>query len=119
MKITVTQKHIRRGKRGSPSNCPIAIAMNEQCPTYETFVGGFQIFLMPLLGGPKVVTQPTIEAQIFIADFDVGRLTAKSWWQAWKPEEYAFQIAIPEPSRTDAVERTSVSDVTLALCGLI
>lgn len=39
MKITVTEQHIKNGKRGEMCGCPIALAVKDHFPGSEVFVG--------------------------------------------------------------------------------
>lgn len=113
MKITVTRKHIARGVPGDPSNCPLAIAINEQCPTHEARVYGMVggIFLESLIDGSELRVPMTWEAMRFVVAFDGGRsLTKRHWWQRRRETQHVFDIPIPElcaarPEKASSVGR--------------
>lgn len=109
MKITVTQKHIDRGIHNNPMHCPLAIAINEQCPTYESVVYGVStgIELISLLDGSVTSVELPWIAMQFIVQYEDGRLEKKRWWNRMKPREYVFEIALPEPVVTKPLKSTS------------
>ncbi len=94
MKITVTKKHFERGLHHNPRNCPVAIAVNEACPTHEAEVwkGDETIVLYPLLAGPPIIIRIVggFESDVFkvIEDFE--------YKGGMKKSEYVLDIAIPE-----------------------
>lgn len=64
MKITVKKTHIRRGAKGLPDSCAIALAIKEQLGTNDVSVSSK---IMKI--GKKVISLPS-EAVDFIAAFD-------------------------------------------------
>lgn len=67
MKITVTEEHIRRGRRRACSACPLALAISEAVGM-RMEVGVLSTWCDPA----KLITLPE-EAQEFIDRFDRGR----------------------------------------------
>lgn len=111
MKIIVTQQHIQRGKRGSASDCPLAIAISEQCPAYETSVAS--VLRLKHLLDEEWITVGAMpdEAIKFFVRFDKMGSTAfikQHWWQWGLKREYAFDLPIPESCSTESVRRASV-----------
>lgn len=101
MKITVTPKHIQRGKRGHADHCPMAIALNEQCPAYEATVGNDRVHFTSLLNPVKMITiNLPFSAQMFVQAFDGERLTEDS--------PRVFDIPTPESVVTKLPESTPV-----------
>lgn len=109
MKITITQKHIERGIKIEPQHCMMAIALNEQVPTCEVIVGVGRATFIPLaLDCYCPIEVPLCDdARWLITRFDCGWLTPKRWWQWWKPDEYVFDIAVPESLAAPQGERPS------------
>lgn len=104
MQIVVTQKHIARGIKGHPRGCPLAIAINEQCPAYEAAVCSY-LLLVPLLEQNECFDIPlTTEAVSFFVDFDQGRLPLTH-------RTYVFDIPIPESCVAKSVERSPVLEL--------
>lgn len=64
MKIFVTSEHIKRGKRGSDCECPVAIALSEYFG--KTSVSDLMLLI---LRTNKVIKTPPIVVD-FIAKFD-------------------------------------------------
>lgn len=112
MKITVTQKHIDRGIRGKATDCPLAIAINEQCPAYEASVTLHSVWLISLANGSLQEYPITREAFHFVSAFDAGVFNRRwwHWFKAPRPLERTFDFPLPEPVATPRRARTSVFD---------
>ena len=70
MKVNVTAKHIRKGKRSQPCHCPIALALKEQLHK-EVEVGPYDMFFLyrkKIAGEAKTPDS----AYYFIRAFDKG-----------------------------------------------
>lgn len=69
-KIKVTQDHIKRGKRGKSSSCPVALAVRDYMKGYKggtITVDGAGVWI-----GPHSFTCPRSVGR-FVSDFDAGR----------------------------------------------
>ncbi len=94
MKIIVTKKHFERGIHHDPMHCPVAIAVNEACPTHEAVVwkGSETIVLHSLLDDAQITIPISggFESDVFkvIDDFEYGG--------GMKKPEYPLDIPIPE-----------------------
>lgn len=71
MKIEVKAKHIRRGLRGDPKHCPIALAVDELLGITNVYVENQEIYL-----GKTRIYLPLV-AQNFIEIFDEKKSLAK------------------------------------------
>lgn len=66
MKVKVTKKHIKKGKRGQPTGCPIALALKEQYGLKRPRVHGDQVHF------PGKSCDLPDKASFFIQQFDSG-----------------------------------------------
>lgn len=68
-KVRVTRKHILNGDRGSPNNCPIALAIKEKYPHLDNIlVRPTNITLRYTINGPYIHVPP--KGTRFINRFD-------------------------------------------------
>jgi hypothetical protein len=92
--INVTDKHIRRGVRGTPNLCPIAIATREALQAPRACVCVFSIDLIDENGSFYASTPTPMEGWRFIEDFDAGRPVKPFSFEAtffpYDPDEILF-----------------------------
>lgn len=67
-KVSVTQKHITAGERGCPKTCPIALALQEQLPSFLE-VEDVEVYNDHAQFGGFHITLPT-RAERFVDRFD-------------------------------------------------
>lgn len=77
-KVSVTQKHIKAGKRGEPKSCPLALALQEQLPSFME-IEEVKVFNDHAEFGGYHITLPT-RAERFVDRFDA--------FEAVKPFEF-------------------------------
>ena len=75
MKIRVTSKHIKAGKRGSDTSCPIALAVKEtvQKSCLPKFLRSMQINVGGDVEIGHLCMEGTNKMHQFIIDFDEGK----------------------------------------------
>ena len=88
MKIKVTQEHIDQGVPGSPSECPVSLAITEQTSLVNCVIHTSIAFYKPPYNINLLGTFPAgREINEFIAKFDAGKYVT--------PCE--LEWAVPEP----------------------
>ena len=88
MRISVTQRHINNGQRGSPCSCAIALAIAEALPGVVPDVTPVIVYLVGgvRLGLPRTASLPP-EVTAFIRRFDE--------WGSATPFEFDLPIEMP------------------------
>jgi hypothetical protein len=82
IKVNVTEEHIRRGKKGECSLCPIALALQDQVPYSMVSVGCNKMtyYPDPELRGHWMVAETPEKVSEAILDFDAdGKMTPFSF----------------------------------------